>query len=268
MPDILYGRNSVREALRAGRRLRRLLVSRGLGDDPRVAEIASLAIAQGVAPEPAERDRLADSSHSQHHQGVVAYFDSRQFPGMEFLRRLVQEANSGWPPLLLCVDGLQDPQNLGALARAAESLGVDAVVMPKHRTAPVSPAAIRASAGALEHLQLVKVVNLAQTLSELAELGLLVAGLDQGAEVHCDRADLRQPLALVVGSEGEGLRQLTRRRCDLLISIPMGGRVDSLNAAVAGSIVLYEVARQRGFAFSRQGDDSPQHSYTRAGTPT
>jgi len=268
MPDILYGRNPVREALRAGRRLRRLLVGTGLLDDPRLNEIASLAVAQGVDPEPADRDRLADTSHSQHHQGVVAYFDSRQFPGMEFLRRLVQESSPGWPPLILCIDGLQDPQNLGALARAAESLGVDAVVMPKHRTAPASPAAIRASAGALEHLQLVKVVNLAQTLSELAVLGLLVAGLDQGAEQHCDQVDLGQPLALVVGSEGQGLRQLTRRRCELLMSIPMGGRVDSLNAAVAGAIVLYEVARQRGFAFRGSSDAAAPASYTRARKPT
>ena len=268
MPDILYGRNSVREALRAGRNLRRLLVTPGLLEDPRVAEIASLAMLQGVEPETVERERLADTSHSQHHQGVVAYVDSRQFPGMEYLRRLVQESSQGWPPLILCIDGVQDPQNLGALARAAESLGVHAVVLPKHRTAPVSPAAIRASAGALEHLQLVKVVNLAQTLSQLAGFGLLVAGLDQGAELRCDQVDFGQPLALVVGSEGEGLRQLTRRRCDLLISIPMGGRVDSLNAAVAGSIALYEVARQRSFAFPQVGEAAVPLSYTRAGKPT
>ena len=250
MPDILYGRNPVREALRAGRRLRRLLVALGLDGDVRVAEIVDLSAAHGVEVEEADRNRLADIAHTEHHQGVVAYFDSRQLPGMEYLRRLIREPQPGWPPLILGLDGLQDPQNLGALARAAESLGVDALVLPKHRTAPASAAAIKASAGALEHIPLVRVVNLAQTLQELKEVNVMVVGLDQEAQLRCDQADLNQPVALVVGSEGEGLRQLTRRRCDLLVSIPMGGRVDSLNAAIAGSIVLYEVARQRGFGFS------------------
>ncbi len=249
MPDILYGRNPVREALRAGRKLRRLLVAPGLNGDPRVGEIIDLSAAHDVAAEEADRFRLADIAHTEHHQGVVAYFDARQLPGMEFLRRLVKGSGPEWPPLILCLDGLQDPQNLGALARAAESLGVHALVLPKHRTAPASAAAVKASAGALEHIQLVRVVNLAQTLQELSDLNVLVVGLDQDADTRCDQADLSQPLALVVGSEGEGLRQLSRRRCDVLVSIPMGGRVDSLNAAVAGSIVLYEVARQRRFQF-------------------
>ncbi|HVD03066.1 MAG TPA: 23S rRNA (guanosine(2251)-2'-O)-methyltransferase RlmB [Candidatus Dormibacteraeota bacterium] len=249
MPEVLYGRNPVREALRAGRRLRRLLVASGLDNDQRVAEIVLLASQVGVAPELAERGQLADIAHTEHHQGVAGYFDSRQLPGMEFVRHLLREPRRQWPALILCLDGVQDPQNLGALARAAESLGVDAMVLPKHRTAPASAAAVKASAGALEHLPLVRVVNLSQTLQELTDLGLLVVGLDQGAETRTDEADFGQPLALVVGSEGEGLRHLTKRRCGLLISIPMGGQVDSLNAAVAGSVVLYEVARQRRFAF-------------------
>lgn len=249
MPEVLYGRNPVREALRAGRRLRRLLVTPGLEHDQRVVEILLLARHTGIAPETTERAHLADIAHSEHHQGVAGYFDSRQLPGMEFVRRLVQEHRPGWPALIVCLDGVQDPQNLGSLARAAESLGVDAMVLPKHRTAPASAAAVKASAGALEHLPLVRVVNLSQTLQELTELGVLVVGLDQEAETQTDQADFRQPVAIVVGSEGEGLRHLTKRRCELLISIPMGGRVDSLNAAVAGSVVLYEVARQRGFSF-------------------
>jgi 23S rRNA (guanosine2251-2'-O)-methyltransferase len=250
MPDILYGRNPVREALRAGRRLRRLLVAHGLEGDVRVAEIIDLAAVHQVEMEQAERNRLADIAHTEHHQGVVAYFDSRQLPGMEYLRKLIRDAQPGWAPLLLCLDGLQDPQNLGALARAAEAFRVDAVVLPKHRTAPASAAAVKASAGALEHIPLVRIVNLARALEELKGLNVLVVGLDQEAGLRCDQADLNQPLALVVGSEGEGLRQLTRRGCDLLVSIPMGGRVGSLNAAIAGSIALYEVARQRGFSFA------------------
>ncbi len=253
MPDILYGRNPVREALRAGRRLRRLLVAPGVEGEVRVSEILELSSAHGVAVEAADRSQLSDIAHTEHHQGVVAYFDSRQLPGMEYLRRLIREAPTDRPPLLLALDGLQDPQNLGALARAAESFRVDALVLPKHRTAPASAAAVKASAGALEHIPLVRIVNLAQTLAELREDNVLVVGLDQEAELRCDQADLNQPLAIVVGSEGDGLRQLTKRRCDLLVSIPMGGRVDSLNAAIAGSIALYEVARQRGFHFPSEG---------------
>jgi len=249
MPEVLYGRNPVLEALRAGRRLRRLLLAPDLSRDPRVAEIMVAARDCGVSPEVVPRSQLGDVAHTEHHQGIAGYFDVRQFPGMEFLRRLVTEVNSPWAPLVLCLDGVQDPQNLGSLARTAEAMGVQAMVLPKHRTAPASAAAVKASAGALEHLQLVRVVNLAQTLQELGAAGLAVVGLDQQGSVESDLADLRQPLVIVVGSEGEGLRQLTRRRCDLLVSIPMGGRVASLNAAVAGSILLYEVARQRGFAF-------------------
>ncbi|MHB8333126.1 MAG: 23S rRNA (guanosine(2251)-2'-O)-methyltransferase RlmB [Candidatus Dormibacteria bacterium] len=249
MPEVLYGRNPVLEALRAGRHLRRLLLAPELSRDSRVAEIVGAARAAGISPEIVPRSQLGDVAHTEHHQGIAAYFDIRQLPGMEFLRRLVVEAGPGWPPLVLCLDGVQDPQNLGALARTAEALGVHAMVLPKHRTAPASAAAVKASAGALEHLQLVRVVNLAQTLQELSDAGLVVIGLDQEGSVQSDLVDLRQPLAIVVGSEGEGLRQLTRRRCQQLVSIPMGGMVASLNAAVAGSILLYEVARQRDFAF-------------------
>ncbi len=249
MPEVLYGRNPVLEALRAGRRLRRLLLAPDLSQDPRVAEIVGAARVAGVSPQVVPRAHLGDVAHTEHHQGIAAYFDVRQLPGMEFLRRLITEASSTWPPLVLCLDGVQDPQNLGSLARTAEALGVHAMVLPKHRTAPASAAAVKASAGALEHLQLVRVVNLAQTLQELADAGLMVVGLDQEGSIQSDQADLRQPVAIVVGSEGDGLRQLTRRRCHQLVSIPMGGMVASLNAAVAGSILLYEVARQREFDF-------------------
>ncbi len=251
MPEVLYGRNPVLEALRAGRRVRRLLLAPGLGPDQRLGEAVRLSHLAGVEPEEVARPRLADIAHTDHHQGVVAYFDVRQLPGMEHLRRLVDEAHPPWPLLAVCLDGVQDPQNLGALARSAEALGAHALVLPRHRVAPLSAAAVSASAGALEHLRVVRVVNLATTVPELSDLGVLVVGLDQDADLRCDEVDLSGPVALVVGSEGSGLHQLVRRRCDVLVRIPMGGRVASLNAAVAGATLLYEVARQRGFAFPR-----------------
>jgi 23S rRNA (guanosine2251-2'-O)-methyltransferase len=251
MPEILYGRNPVLEALRAGRRLRRLLLAPGLSGDQRLGEIVELALAVGVVQETTPRGRLNDVAHTEHHQGVAAYFDGRQLDNIDVLRRLVSSAAAGWPPIFLCLDGVQDPQNLGSLARSAEALGVTAIVLPRHRTAPPSAAAAKASAGAIEHIRLVRVVNLVQTLRELRDLGVVVVGLDVAGDSRPDQTDLRQPLALVVGAEGEGLRPLTRRHCDALVAIPMGGKVQSLNVAVAGSLLLYEIARQRGFAYAR-----------------
>lgn len=249
MPEVLYGRNPVLEALRAGRRVKRLVLAPELSRDPRIAETVRRAGTQGVEAEVAPRSRLADFAHTDHHQGVVGYFDARQFPGLEYLLRLAGEAAPDWPLLVVCLDGVQDPQNLGALGRSCEALGVHALVLTRHRSAPASAAAVSASAGALEHLQLIRVVNLVRALAELAESGVAVVGLDQGGAERCDQVDLRGPLALVVGSEGAGLHQLTRRHCHSLVKVPMGGHVASLNAAVAGSMLLYEVARQRGFNF-------------------
>lgn len=252
MPEVLYGRNPVLEALRAGRRLRRLLIAPGLSSDQRLGEITELALAAGVVQEPTPRGRLNDVAHTEHHQGVAAYFDGRQLDNIDVIRRLVSSQAPGWSPVFLCLDGVQDPQNLGSLARSAEALGVTAIVLPRHRTAPLSAAAAKASAGAIEHIRLVRVVNLVQTLRELRDLGVTVVGLDLAGDRRSDRVDLHQPLAVVVGAEGEGLRPLTRRHCDVLVSIPMGGRVQSLNVSVAGALLLYEIARQRDFAYAPQ----------------
>jgi 23S rRNA (guanosine2251-2'-O)-methyltransferase len=254
MPEILYGRNPVLEALRAGRRIRRLLLAPGLSSDQRLSEILELAAAAGVAEEPTPRGRLNDVAHSEHHQGVAAYFDGRQIANVEILRDLLHRPASAWAPVFLCLDGVQDPQNLGSLARSAEALGVTAMILPRHRTAPLSAAAAKASAGAIEHLQLVRVVNLVQTLRQLRDLEVAVVGLDAAGQQRCDEVDLRGPVALVVGAEGEGLRSLTQRHCDHLVSIPMGGQVQSLNVSVAGALLLYETARQRRFGYQKAAE--------------
>jgi 23S rRNA (guanosine2251-2'-O)-methyltransferase len=254
MPEILYGRNPVLEALRAGRRIRRLLLAPGLSSDQRLGEILELAAAAGVAVEPTPRGRLNDVAHSEHHQGVAAYFDGRQVANVEILRELLDRPAGAWAPVFLCLDGVQDPQNLGSLARSAEVLGVTAMILPRHRTAPLSAAAAKASAGAIEHLQLVRVVNLVQTLRQLRGLEVTVVGLDAAGKQRCDEVDLRGAVALVVGAEGEGLRSLTQRHCDYLVSIPMGGQVQSLNVSVAGALLLYETARQRRFGYQKAAE--------------
>ena len=241
--DILYGRNPVREALRAGRPARKLVVAEGLGEEPRLREILALAGAQGVPVEMAGRARLDDIAHSEHHQGVAGYFHGR--PPLH-LDRVLESCRA--PALLLLLDGIQDPQNLGALIRTAEAVGVDAVITPRHRAAALTPAAVKASAGASEHLPVVTVTNLAQTLARIGEAGIWRVGLAAEAEERYDRVDYREPTAIVIGGEGEGLRQLTRRSCDRLVALPMTGRVASLNAAAAGAAILYEAFRQRGFA--------------------
>ncbi len=254
MPEILYGRNPVLEALRAGRQPRRLLVAAGLEGDRRVAEVLARTADADAPVEVTERRRLDDIAHTQHHQGLVAYFDRRQLGGLHRLRELVRdERSAAWPALVLCLDEVQDPQNLGALVRSAEACRVTAVVTLRHRSASVSAAVVKASAGATEHCPLVRVTNLRQTLDGLRSWGVWVVGLDADAAERHDAPDYRVPVALVVGAEGTGMRSLTRASCDRLVRLPMGGRVRSLNAAVAGSLLLYEVARQRDFAFASRG---------------
>jgi 23S rRNA (guanosine2251-2'-O)-methyltransferase len=241
--DILYGRNPVREALRAGRAARKLVVADGLADEPRLREILELAAERGIPIETASRSRLDDVAHSEHHQGIAGYFHGRP-PG--HLDDVLAACRP--PALLLLLDGIQDPQNVGALIRSAEAVGADAVIAPAHRAAGLTPAAVKASAGASEHLPFLVVPNLAQALTRIGEAGIWRVGLAAEADERYDLVDYREPTAIVIGGEGDGLRQLTRRSCDRLVSLPMAGRVASLNAAAAGAAILYEAFRQRGFA--------------------
>jgi 23S rRNA (guanosine2251-2'-O)-methyltransferase len=186
------------------------------------------------------------------HQGVAIAVAPRTFATLdEILARAIER---GRPPLVLALDSLEDPQNVGTLLRSAEASGVDGVVFPTRRQAPLSPAAIKASAGAVEHLLLAPVDDLAETLADLHVRGLRVVGADMDAALSARDADLRGPLAIVVGSEGQGLGPGVRRRCDVLVRIPLRGRIESLNAAVAGSILLYEADAQREAGVSEAPD--------------
>ena len=241
--DILYGRNPVLEALRAARPARKLVLAEGVREEGRVTEILERAQELAIPVETVKRRRLDDITHTEHHQGVAGYFHAR--PPLR-LDTLIEQARD--PALLLVLDGIQDPQNLGAIARTAEACGVDGMVLTRHRAASVTPAAVKASAGATEHVRLSVVPNLAQALVTMAAGGIWRVGLDAAARTRYDKFDYRQPVALIIGAEGEGMRSLTRRHCDMTVSLPMVGRVESLNAGASVAVLLYEVLRQRGFA--------------------
>ncbi len=245
MKELLYGRNVVLEALRANRRrFYHLSLAEGIKEKGSVTRILSLCQKRGIRVTRMPRRRLDETSGHDRHQGVLASVSS--YPYVQIEDVLSDVAASGEQPLLLLLDSLQDPQNLGTLLRAAEAVGVHGIAIPRRRSAQITPAVSKASSGAVEHLKIVIVSNLNQTIRFLKKADIWIAGLENvpGAQHYRD-ADLDRPLALVVGSEGKGLSHLVRERCDFLIKLPMSGRVSSLNAAIAGAIALYEVWEQR-----------------------
>lgn len=231
-PDVIYGRNAVLEAARAGR-VRRLLIAPNLGADPRLDEL------RGLVPELVEipNDRLEILTGGVH-QGVAAELKPRR---TWTLKEILEEQ----PTLLVALDAVQDPQNLGAILRSAEAAGAEGVILPDRRTAPLSSAAVKASSGASELLRICRVPGLPSTLSDLKRAGLWCVALDPHGDQAPWEFDLTQPVCLVVGGEGPGLHRLVRERCDVRLRLPMGGRVESLNASAAAAALLYEVVRQR-----------------------
>lgn len=237
--ELLYGLHAVEEALRAGnRRFDHICVARERHDD-RLARIVSLCRTAGVKIRPEPREALTRLAHTAAHQGVVAVVREREFLGVEDLLE-GQE-----PRLTLALDGVEDPQNLGALLRTAEAAGVDGVLITERRSAPLSAVAVKASAGAAEHLRLARVVNLVRALETLREHNFWCVGLDERGSEDYDRFDFTSNTVIVLGREGAGLHELVRRTCDHLLRIPMAGQVASLNVSAAGAVVLFEAARQR-----------------------
>lgn len=238
--ETICGKQAVREALRAGSRVRRLFVAAGARGTQALRDVLTLAAERGVPVETVDRavlDQLGD-----HHQGVAAEVPPYAYADVT---DLLFAARAAHPPLYLVLDSLQDPQNFGTLLRTAAAVGVAGVVLPEHRAVGVTPAVRRASAGAVEHLRIARAPNLRRAIDQLKAAGVWVVGLDAHAEQPYDSVDARQPTAVVVGNEEQGLRRLVREACDFLVAIPMEPVIDSLNAAVAGSIVLYSYYRQR-----------------------
>jgi 23S rRNA (guanosine2251-2'-O)-methyltransferase len=230
----------VLEALRAGRPIRRVMVATGAHGEV-ITEIVDEARAKKINLQSVDRRRLDDLA--MNHQGVIAEAAPFVYATLE---DVIEAARASEAPLVLVLDVLQDPQNLGSLLRTAAAAGAQGVVIPEHRAVGVTPAVVKASAGAIERLKIAQVTNLSRAIDALKEVGIWAVGLDASAPSQYHTTDLNRPLALVVGGEGKGLRPLVRQHCDMVVSLPMPGAIESLNAAVAGSIVLYEALRQRG----------------------
>jgi len=245
--DILYGVHAVEEALRAGRRrFDHVLVARERHDLRLERLVADLRQA-GIRVHAEPREQLTHIAGVPAHQGVVAVVRPQDFLSLEdlFEPQLRDASVQSSARLLLALDGVEDPQNLGALLRVADGAGVDGILLTERRSAPLSPVAVKASAGATEHLRIARVVNLVRALEELKERNLWIIGLDERGTEDYDRFDFSGNCVLVLGREGAGLHDLVRKTCDHLLRIPMAGGVSSLNVAAAGAVVLYEAFRQR-----------------------
>ena len=237
--DLLYGRNAVLEAIHGRRRSRRLLIAQGVHEDERIRSLLTEATERGIAIERPFRAVLDERTNGANHQGVALEASSYPYVGLDEIA-----AAAG---TILVLDHLQDPQNFGTLLRAAEATATAGVVIPRDRAVAVTPAVVNASAGAVEHLHLAQVPNLARAADLLKDAGWWLIGLHTGpGSVGLFAADLPSPVALVVGAEGSGIGPNLRRHCDLLVALPMRGKVASLNAATAGAVALFEIQRRGG----------------------
>lgn len=244
--DKLTGIHAVKEALEAQRPLDRIAIAKGR-QDTRIEEIVQLARKQGVPVRFEDRGQIDRMANAKDHQGVVALAAARPAVTLE---DILATAN-GTPSqkgLIVLLDGVEDPHNLGAIVRTALAAGAHGVVIPERRAAGLTDAVARSSAGALAHLPVAKVTNLARAMEQLKEAGYWLAGLDEAAEKTYTEVDYTSPMAIVLGSEGQGLHELTRKRCDFLVSLPTTGPVKSLNVSVAAGVVLFEALRQRNTA--------------------
>ncbi len=246
MPDsplYIEGRQPVLELLRTGKTINRLMVAKGEHHGS-IKQIIALAKERNIVLQLVERQYLNKLSETGAHQGVIAQVSPIEYLELDD----VLEANQGNKnAFYLVLDGISDPHNLGSLIRTAETSGVTAVIIPKHRAAGVTATVIKTSAGAAFHLPICRVTNLAMTIKTLKENGCWIVGADMDGTTMYQQ-DLTGPIALVVGSEGKGMSELVKKSCDFIVSIPMFGKINSLNASVAGGLIMYEIVRQRKFS--------------------
>jgi len=256
MANYIYGLAPVLEALRAGRRpIQKILIAAG-ANPSRLNELTETARRAGISVEKRDRRALDELTRRANHQGVVAMVAGPPAPASGpggktsaktsgYVEAEAILDSLGALPLLVLLDGIEDPHNLGAILRTCEGAGVDGVFIPEHRAAGLNETVAKTSAGAVEYVRVARVTNLVRLIEELKERGIRVVGVEGGTQASYTGADFNLPLALVVGGEGKGVRRLVRENCDAVVSIPMAGPTESLNASVAAGVVLAEIARQR-----------------------
>jgi len=241
----IYGLAPALEALRARRReIHKILIASG-ANQSRLNELIETARRAGVTVEKRDRRALDDLTHNANHQGVVALTAPLNQKNAYVEAETILDSMSD-PPLVVLLDNIEDPHNLGAVLRTCEAAGVDGVFIPEHRAAGLNETVAKTSAGAVEYVRVARVTNLVPLIGELKDHGVWVVGVEGGTDNVYSDFDMKIPLAIVLGSEGKGIRRLVREKCDAIVSIPMRGRINSLNVSVAAGIVLFEILRQRG----------------------
>ena len=248
--EIIEGRNPLIEALKAGRPVSKILLDGNIRRHGAVELILNLSKARGVPVEFVDRRILEKQSSTGSSQGVIAFAETKEFVDLgELIDSSLAKPDK---PLYLLLDGIEDPHNLGAILRTAEATGVHGVIVRERRAAGITPAVVKASAGAVEYVNIARVANIAQAVVTLKNNGIWVTGIDMDGQTDYRAMDFTLPTAIVIGGEGRGLSDLVRRRCDWVVSIPMKGKIMSLNASVAAAVVMYEALRQRDGPLTRQ----------------
>jgi 23S rRNA (guanosine2251-2'-O)-methyltransferase len=243
MSETLEGRNPVLEALRSGRPLNKILMSKHSGGQTPVSEIIALSRSRGIVVEFVDREILDKLSETRSHQGVIAYVSAKEYVSLDDLIKISRERNE--PPLYCVLDGIEDPHNLGAIIRTAEASGFHGIIIRSRREVGITAAVARASAGAVEYVPVARVTNISQTIEALKHQNIWTIGVDTAGKTDYTSPDYKLPTAIVIGGEGKGITELVKKRCDYLASIPMKGKISSLNASIAAAIVMYEALRQR-----------------------
>lgn len=238
--SLIIGRNPVMEALKSGREIDKLFVAKDA--EGSIKKILGMAKDRGLYCQSADKAALDRIAGGRVHQGVIAYVSAYEYCDVEDILEKARE--KGEDPFVIILDGIEDPHNLGAIMRTADGAGAHGIIIPKRRAAGITDVVAKASAGAVEYVPVAKVSNIAQTIDRLKELGIWVGACDMDGTPY-DKADLKGKLALVIGAEGQGIGRLVKEKCDFSISIPMSGRITSLNASNAAAILMYEARRQR-----------------------
>lgn len=241
MEDIIFGRNAVTEFIKSGRSINKIFIAEG-SHDGSIKKILALAKDAGIICEFVKRSKL-DKICAGNHQGIAASAATVQYSTVEEILQLAEDRNE--PPFIILLDELEDPHNFGAILRSADAVGVHGVIIEKRRSVQLNSTVLKTSAGAALYVKVAQVTNVAQTLKKFHELDLKIVGADMDGENIFDKTDLSGGIVLIIGSEGKGMRRLTKENCDMLVKIPMVGKINSLNASVAGAVLLYEIFKQR-----------------------